>query len=163
MSRQSILASPDNRLATDLVSAIRSADGSTIGFIGVSVLVERIGRRLSTIDFADQEECQIVDQNGVALFGNDFKANPGPVSTPARRLINNIRADKSGHSRGPGKLYSFAPVESTGWTTVVKQPRIVAYKPVHDLLRKNDRSGGVADCRDGDHRLAGREILPAAK
>ena len=39
--------SPDNRLTTDLVSAIRSADGSTTGFIGVSVLVERIGRRLS--------------------------------------------------------------------------------------------------------------------
>ena len=40
--------SPDNRLVTDLVGAIRGPDQTTIGFIGVSVLVERIGRRLST-------------------------------------------------------------------------------------------------------------------
>ena len=32
--------SPDNRLATDLVSAIRGPDQKTIGFIGVSVLVD---------------------------------------------------------------------------------------------------------------------------
>src|SRR5947207_1463088 len=124
---------PDNRLATDLVSAIRAADGSTTGFIGVSVLVERIGRRLSTIDFADQEQCQIIDQNGVALFGDDFKPNPGPVTPAATTLLNNIRARRRGHSEDQGILYSFAPVESTGWTTVIKQPRAVAYKPVRDL------------------------------
>src|SRR5262249_48346222 len=43
----------DNRVATDLVSAVRAPDGQVIGFVGVSVLVERIGRRLSTIDLAD--------------------------------------------------------------------------------------------------------------
>lgn len=127
---------PDNRLATDLVSAIRSADGSTTGFIGVSVLVERIGRRLSTIDFADQEQCQIIDQNGIALFGDDFKATPGPVTPAATTLLSNIRARKKGHSEDQGNLYSFAPVESTGWTTVIKQPRAVAYKPVRDLLQR---------------------------
>ena len=86
---------PDNRLATDLVSPIRRPDGSTIGFIGVSVLVERIGRRLSMIDLADQEECQIVDQNGIALFSNDFKANTGPVSPATTTLLNDIRAVKN--------------------------------------------------------------------
>src|SRR5439155_1324348 len=31
-------------------------------------------------------------------------------------------------------LYSFSPIESTGWVAVVEQPKTVAYKPVHDLL-----------------------------
>ncbi len=128
--------SSDNRIATDLVGAIRGPDGAPIGFIGVSVLVERIGRRLSTIDVATQAKCQIVDQNGAALFSEDFKANSGPISKAEKSVINNIRADKSGHIEREGKLYSFAPVESTGWITVVEQPRSVAYKPVRDLLER---------------------------
>ncbi len=83
--------SPDNRLATDLVSPVHRPDGPTIGFVGVSVLVERIGRRLSMIDLADQAECQIVDQNGTALFSKDFKANTGAVSPSDRALFKNIR------------------------------------------------------------------------
>jgi len=126
----------DNRAATDLVSPIKAPDGSRIGFIGVSVLVERIGRRLSTIDLADQARCQIVDQNGHELFSNDFKANSGPASPATRTLINDIRALKTGHIEREGNLYSFAPVESTGWTTVVEQPRAVAYQPVRDLLER---------------------------
>jgi signal transduction histidine kinase/CheY-like chemotaxis protein len=126
----------DNRIATDLVSPIRAPDGSRIGFIGVSVLVERIGRRLSAIDLADQARCQIVDQNGYELFSNDFKANSGPASPATKTLINDIRALKTGHIEREGNLYSFAPVESTGWTTVVEQPRAVAYKPVRDLLER---------------------------
>lgn len=126
----------DGRLATDLVSAIRGPDGTPIGFIGVSVLVERIGRRLSLIDLADQAKVQIVDQNGAALFANDFKPNPGPVSDTAKALINDIRSDKSGHIERRGELYAFAPVEPTGWITVVDQPRAVAYKPVRDLLER---------------------------
>jgi signal transduction histidine kinase/CheY-like chemotaxis protein len=128
--------SPDNRITTDLVSPVRGPDGSTIGFVGVSVLVERIGRRLSAIDFADQAKCQIVDQNGAALFSDDFKANPGRISNEMKTLFNNIRSDKSGHIERQGKLYSFAPVEPTGWITLVEQPRAVAYKPVRDLLER---------------------------
>jgi signal transduction histidine kinase/CheY-like chemotaxis protein len=128
--------SPDNRIATDLVSPIRGPDGTTIGFIGVSVLVERIGRRLSTIDLADQAKCQIVDQNGAALFSDDFKANPGTISNATKTLINDIRSDKSGHIEQRGKLYSWATVEPTGWITVVEQPRSVAYQPVRDLLQR---------------------------
>jgi signal transduction histidine kinase/ActR/RegA family two-component response regulator len=126
----------DNRLATDLVSPIRGGDGRPIGFIGFSVLVERIGRRLSTMNLADEAKCQIVDQNGAALFSNDFKPNPGPISDAEKTLINDIRAEKSGHFEQRGKLYAFAPVESTGWITVVEQPRAVAYKPVRDLLER---------------------------
>jgi signal transduction histidine kinase/CheY-like chemotaxis protein len=128
--------SSDNRMATDVVSPVHGPDGPTIGFIGVSVLVERIGRRLSMIDLADQAECQIVDQNGTALFSKDFKANTGPVSPADRALFKKIRADKSGHIEENGMIYSSARIESTGWTTVVRQPRAVAYRPVHVLLEK---------------------------
>ncbi len=128
--------SPDNRLATDLVSAIRGPDKTTIGFIGVSVLVERIGKRLSAIDLADQAKCQIVDQNGAALFSDNFKANPGPISDATKTLIHDIRSEKSGHIEQRGILYAFAPIEPTGWLTVVEQPRSVAYRPVRDLLER---------------------------
>ncbi|MEO7167946.1 MAG: ATP-binding protein [Spartobacteria bacterium] len=126
----------DNRLSTDLVSPIRGPGQTTIGFVGVSVLVERIGRRLSTIDLADQAQCQIVDQNGTALFSTDFKANAGPVPQTTEAMLNKIRHNKSGHLEENGVLYSSALIESTGWTTVVQQPRAVAYKPVRDLLQK---------------------------
>ena len=128
--------SPDNRKATNIVGAVRAPDGSVLGYLGVSVLVERIGRRLSTISFADQARCQMVDQDGNALFTGDFGANPGPSSAADKALIVNIRANKTGHIEREGSLYSFAPVESTGWSTVVAQPRAVAYKPVRDLLEK---------------------------
>jgi signal transduction histidine kinase/CheY-like chemotaxis protein len=127
---------PDHRLTTDLVSPIRPTADSTTGFIGVSVLVERIGKRLSLINFADQERCQIIDQNGVALFSHDFTANKGPVTLAATTLLSDIRARLDGHSEHAGNLYSFAQVESTGWTAVIEQPRAVAYKPVHDLLQR---------------------------
>ncbi len=126
----------DGRIATDIVSPVIDPDERTIGFIGVSVLVERIGRRLSTIRFADQEECQIVDQNGTPLFRSDFEPHTGRVAFPPNDLIRKIRGDKSGHIEDGGFIYSSAPIESTGWTTIVKQPRAVAYQPVHDLLEK---------------------------
>ncbi len=128
--------SSDRRSAADVVGTVRATDGSTIGFIGVSVLVERIGRRLSQINFADQAHCQIVDQQGNALFTNNFMANPGPITSAGKKLIADIRDDKTGHIERDGSIYSFAPVESTGWTTVLSQPRAVAYQPVHDLLQK---------------------------
>ncbi len=126
----------DKRNVANVVGTVRAADGSALGFIGVSVLVERIGRRLSTIGFADQASCQIVDQAGNALFSGNFLANPGPVSSAYQTLINDIRNDKTGHIERQGSIYSFSPVEGTGWTTVVKQPRAIAYQPVHDLLQK---------------------------
>ncbi len=128
--------SADQRAAANVVGAVHTPDGSILGFIGVSVLTERIGRRLSTINFADQASCQILDQEGHALFTGDFQANPALDSRAGEPLIKEIRADGTGHVERDGNIYSFAPVESTGWTTVVKQPRAIAYEPVHDLLQK---------------------------
>jgi signal transduction histidine kinase/CheY-like chemotaxis protein len=127
---------PDQRIATDIVGAVRTQDGQIVGFLGVSVLVERIGRRLSTIGFADQSTCQVLDQNGAALFTQDFQANSGLRSAETEHLVGEIRRNKSGHFENYGNIYSASPVEETGWMTVLKQPRAVAYKPVEDLLNR---------------------------
>jgi signal transduction histidine kinase/CheY-like chemotaxis protein len=124
----------DKRMVSDIVGAVRAADQTIIGYIGVSVLVERIGRRLSTIGFTDQSICEVLDQNGVALFTHNFQPNPAPRSVESENLINDIHNNKAGHLERGGNLYSFSPIESTGWVAVVEQPKTVAYKPVHDLL-----------------------------
>ncbi len=124
----------DKRMATDMVGAVRAPNGSVIGYLGVSVLVERIGRRLSTIAFADQAQCQVLDQDGRALFTRNFNTNADPLSPGGQNLIKDIGQEKSGHVERNGSLYSFSPVEATGWMAVVVQPKAVAYKPVHDLV-----------------------------
>jgi len=126
----------DRRMATDIVGAVRAPDRTIAGYLGVSVLVERMGRRLSAIVFADQSICQVLDQNGTALFGPDFRPNSSVELGKTKTLMNDIKANKTGHFERHGNLYSFSPVESTGWVAVVVQPKAVAYKPVHDLLNK---------------------------
>src|SRR5204863_6111300 len=124
----------DNRLATDIVAAVRAPDRTILGYVGDSVLVERIGRRLSAIEFADRFLFEVLDQNGTALFANDFKPNPSATSPEGGILIKEIRQNKGGHFEQRGNLYSFSPIESTGWVAVVEQPKALAYRPVHDLL-----------------------------
>jgi signal transduction histidine kinase len=123
----------DNRLVTDIVAAVRAPDRAILGYVGDSVLVERIGRRLSTIEFSDRFLFEVLDQNGASLFVNDFKPNPS-VTPPGGLLIDEIRQNKIGHFEEHGNLYSFSPIEPTGWVAVVVQPKSLAYKPVHDLL-----------------------------
>lgn len=127
---------PDKRLATDIVGAVRSADRTIVGYLGISVLVERIGRRLSTIELGDQSLCEVFDQNGVALFDKEFKPNLNAASAGSTVLMAEIAKLKRGHFELQGNLYSFSPVESTGWIAVVEQPKAIAYQPVRDLLRK---------------------------
>src|SRR3989440_3425582 len=125
----------DNRAVTDIVGAVRAPDRTILGYVGVSVLVERIGRRLSAIEFSDRLVFEVLDQNGVALFASDFKPNPvTPAPKANEGLIKEISQSKTGHFERHGNLYSFSPIESTGWVAVVEQPRTLAYKPVHDLL-----------------------------
>src|SRR5438132_5299934 len=88
----------DKRLVTDIVGAVRGADRTLLGYVGVSVLVERIGRRLSTIEFADRLLFEVLDQNGVALFASDFKLNPlAPAPKAYEGLITEINQSKRGH------------------------------------------------------------------
>jgi signal transduction histidine kinase len=124
----------DGRLVTDIVAAVRAPDSTVLGFVGDSVLVERIGKRLSSIEFSDRFVFQVLDQEGAALFANDFKPNPRATSPESGDLLNKIRQSKNGHFEYRDNLYSFTGIESTGWVALVEQPLAVAYKPVHDLL-----------------------------
>jgi signal transduction histidine kinase/CheY-like chemotaxis protein len=124
----------DKRIVTEIAGAVRTPDKNIVGYLGVSVLVERIGRRLSSIQFADQSTCQVLDQAGHALFTNDFRPNSGALLAPESILPKEIGRAKNGNLERAGNLYFFSPVELTGWTVVVRQPKEVAYKPVHDLV-----------------------------
>ena len=126
----------DNRMTTDIVGSVRGPDGAVLGYLGVSVLVERMGRRLSSIKFADQSICQVIDQTGAALFTNDFQPNTAPISPQASDLIQQIRHQKSGHLERYENLYSFSMIEANGWVAVLEQPKAAAYRPVRDLLAK---------------------------
>ena len=126
----------DKRMTADIVGSVQAPDGTVVGYLGVSVLVERMGRRLSSIEFADQSVCQVIDQAGAALFTNKLQPNTAPVSPQASDLIREIRERQTGHLERFEKLYSFSLVETTGWSAVVEQPKAAAYKPVQDLLAK---------------------------
>src|SRR5205807_4872948 len=65
----------DGRMVTDIVGTVRTRDGKTLGYIGASILVERMGRRLSAITFVDRAICQFIDLRGFHLFTSDFNAN----------------------------------------------------------------------------------------
>src|SRR5437763_4340292 len=71
---------------------------------------------------------------GHALFTNDFRPNPNPSPLPESILPKEISETTKGNLERGGSLYSFSPVESAGWIVVFKQPKNVAYKPVHDLV-----------------------------
>src|SRR6266513_3083286 len=124
----------DGRLISDIVAPVRAPDRMLLGFVGDSVLIERIGKRLSTIEFSDRFVFQVLDQKGAALFANDFKPNPRATSPESSELLKQIRQSKSGHFEFQNNIYSSRHIESTGWVALVEQPVPVAYKPVHDLL-----------------------------
>ena len=126
----------DDRAVTEVVGAIRAPDKTIVGYLGVSVLIERIGRRLATIQFAEQSTLQVIDQDGHPLFTNDFQPNPQTSGERGSILPAEISEKKYGHVERGGNLYSFSPIEAANWTVVVKQPRAIAYKPLHDLLER---------------------------
>jgi signal transduction histidine kinase/ActR/RegA family two-component response regulator len=127
---------PDQRLATDIVGAVRTSDDRLVGYLGVSVLTERIGRRLAAIEFTDESLCEILDQKGTAIFAKTVQPISNAVSAGAAMLMKQIRQSQPGHFEHSGNIYSFTPVESTGWVAVVEQPKTVAYKPVYDLISR---------------------------
>ena len=124
--------------------------------------MERIGRRLSTIEFSDRLVFEVLDQNGVALFASDFKPNPvTPAPKANEGLIKEISQSKSGHFERHGNLYSFSPIESSGWVAVVEQPRTLAYKPVHDLLGRMTVLAAWLIVLTGVFAWLGSRVLPA--
>src|SRR5207244_12181518 len=100
----------DNRPVTDIVGAVRAPYRTILGYVGVSVLVERIGRRLAAIEFSDRLVFEVLDQNGVALFASDFKPNPvTPAPKANEGLIKETSQRKSGHIQRNVKHYSLNP------------------------------------------------------
>jgi signal transduction histidine kinase len=122
----------DKRMVTDVVGAVRGPDHKIVGYLGVSVLVERIGKRLSMVQFADQLVCQILDQTGQALFSNNLKPNSVGALRVRTNLIKEIERNKTGHIEEHGDLISFSPIESTSWVAIVEQPKALAFKSVYD-------------------------------
>jgi signal transduction histidine kinase/CheY-like chemotaxis protein len=127
---------PDGRMATAIVGAVRTPESTVVGYLGVWVLVERMGRRLSSIDFDERSICQVVDQTGKPLFTNNFAPKQDSASPQAAKIIEEIRRLKAGSIERDGNLYSFTNIDATGWMTIVEQPKAVAYQPVRDLLDK---------------------------
>ncbi|MDQ2918988.1 MAG: ATP-binding protein, partial [Verrucomicrobiota bacterium] len=125
----------DSRLIADLVGAVHTPDGKVAGYLGISVVIDRVGRRLSSIKFADQSVCQVFDQNGAALFPNGLSGDPHPPFPDVP--IQKFREGQNGNVEENGNLYAFSEVlENRGWLAVIEQPKAAAYKPVNDLLAK---------------------------
>ena len=102
--------------------------------------------------------CRSIELPGIWIrtarrCSKDFKPNTGAVSPEGESLIQEIRHEQTGHLERNGNLYSFSPMESTGWIAVVEQPRAVAYKPVRDLFGKITVLA-LVDCLDRRRRMA---------
>ncbi len=125
----------DSRPATDIVGAVRASDKSVVGYFGVSVLVERLGQRLSSIALADQAVCQIIDQNGNSLFDGTFNGNTKePAMAPD--FVRQILQARQGHLERGKDVFSFSPIGSTGWVALIAQPKGIAFKSVYEWRAK---------------------------
>ncbi len=124
----------DNRLIADLIGSVRTPEGKVVGYLGISVVIDRVGRRLSEIQFADQSACQVIDQNGNMLFPSGLSAEPSQPFPPIP--VQKIREKPNDNFEENGNLYAYCQVQDTGWVAVIEQPKAAAYKPVKDLLAK---------------------------
>lgn len=66
---------PDNRLCTTIVAPVHAQTGEIIGYMGSSVLVERIGKRLAALNFGENTVEQVIDQEGAPLFDGNLQPN----------------------------------------------------------------------------------------
>ena len=62
----------DNRLCASIVASVRAKNGDIIGYIGTNILVERVGKRLAALNFAEQALVQVIDQTGKPLFDENL-------------------------------------------------------------------------------------------
>lgn len=126
---------PDHRLCTAVVAAVRAKSGEIPGYIGATVLVERIGKRLAALKFGDQSVVEVLDQNGVPLFDENLQPNNGARTADAE-LLKAIRTNNDGFFQLRSNLVSFDKIEGTGWTAILQQPVAVAYAPVHEFVSR---------------------------
>ncbi len=127
---------PDGRPAAAIVAPVRDKSGNVTGYIGANILVERVGRRLSALDFGEKTVAQILDQNGRPLFDANLAANVTPQSEDAALLERLQASTNEQHFTWGNELVTFQKIEGAGWTALLRQPMAIAYKPVRDLGAK---------------------------
>ncbi len=128
----------DGRAVTSTVVAIHDRSYNLLGFLGADTLVERMGRRLDTIDIARRRHAtpQIIDQNGFPLFTDTLSASPlGRVGAPDP-LREAAQGGQSGSRQIGATLYTFSPIGKTGWTAVLEESATLARQSVRDLHRQ---------------------------
>jgi len=126
---------PDNRLCTSIVAPVRTKNGDIAGFIGANILIERVGRRLASLNFGEQAVPQVIDQTGKPLFDANLMPNLTPQAEDPG-LLRMLDQTTEEHFTWHNDLVTFQKIEGAKWTAILRQPSAVAYKPVHDLVEK---------------------------
>ncbi len=126
----------DGRYVASVVVALRTASGEVAGYMGADLLVDRMGRRLSNLQLAEQSVAQVFDQNGFPLFTGTFMPNTEPATPYYTDLYRRLPEAQVGHFRFGLNLYVATEIEGTEWTAVLEQPLAVAYAPVNNLIRQ---------------------------
>ena len=126
---------PDNRLCSSVVAPVRTKNGDVAGFVGASILVERVGRRLASMDFGEQAVAQVIDQTGKPLFDANLMPNTGThLEDPA--LLKMLDGSTEEHFTWKDSLVSYQKIEGARWTALLRQPSAVAYRPMRNLVEK---------------------------
>jgi signal transduction histidine kinase/CheY-like chemotaxis protein len=126
---------PDQRLCTTIVAPVRDKAHHILGFVGVNILVERIGKRLLSLDFGEQTAVQIVDQTGMPLFNRELAPNTGGA-TEDPALLQRIKNASQQQFRWHDDLVRIQKIEGANWTAILRQPISVAYQPVRNLVER---------------------------
>lgn len=128
----------DGRAVTSTVVAVRDRADKLLGFLGADTLVERMGRRLDTIDIARRRHAtpQIIDQNGFPLFTDTLSASSLGRAPAPSELRAAARRGRTGSRQIGATLYTFSPIGKTGWTAVLEESATLAQGSVRDLRRQ---------------------------
>lgn len=129
----------DGRPVTAIVVAVRGRNNEIDGYLCATILVQRLGERLHGLKFGEGSIAQVIDQTGMRLFAPDFTPNPHTEEP----LLSELRAKSpEGHFQHKENLYTFRPINGTGWTATLEQPVAIAYRPVRELLSKTTLLAG---------------------
>lgn len=126
---------PDNRLCSFIVAPVRGKDGVIAGYVGADILVERVGRRLASLDFGEEAVVQVIDQTGKPLFDSNLMPNLTARSEDPQ-LLEMLDQSKDANFRWQDDLVTFQKIEGAKWTALLRQPIAVAYQPVRNLVEK---------------------------
>ena len=126
---------PDNRLCASVVAPVRTKSGDISGYIGASILVERVGRRLASLNFGEQAVAQVIDQTGKPLF--DANLMPNLAARPEDpALLARLNQGAEEQFRYHDDLVTFQKIEGAKWIAMLRQPIALAYQPIRDLVEK---------------------------